>query len=119
MSKKKSPRTTDDWKGFVNYHVSHDVKKGAAEYRASWDLLGNIVPTLVEQRYKLSIALNVRDNAVIASATGKDPENVNYQRTLSAFAPDAEEAVLRLCYIHFVVFEEVWPQDGDQKEDGW
>lgn len=119
MTKRKARKTTDDWKGFVNYHLPNDVKKAAEEYRGSWDLLGNIVPSFVESRYKVSLSFNPKDDAVIASATCKDPTSPNYQRTLTAFAPDVHESLLRLCYIHYVVFEEVWPDEDAKSDDGW
>lgn len=119
MTKKRGIKKADEWKGFVSYHLPHDVKKAAGDYRDSWDLLGNVVPSLVGARYKLSLSYNPKDDAVIASVTCKDPDNINYQRTLTAFAPDVGEALLRLCYIHFVVFEEVWPEDGEKEDDGW
>ena len=119
MAKRKARSTADDWKGFVNYHLPNDIKKAAAEFRESWDLLGNIIPTLVLNRYKLSVSYNPKDDAVIASVTCKDPQHHNYQRTLTAFGPDVQESLLRLCYIHFVVFDEDWPEDGGKQDDGW
>lgn len=119
MTKKKVQSTADEWKGFVNYHLPNDVKKGAAEYRETWDLMGNILPTFVEARYKLSISFNPKDDAVVSSATCKDPTSPNYQRTLTAFAPDMEESLIRLCYIHYVVFEGEWPNEADKEDEGW
>lgn len=119
MARKKERNAADDWKGFVNYHLPIEVKKEAEKYRESWDLLGDILPTLVGQRYKVSLSYNPKDDAVVASATCKDPVDANYQRTLTAFGPDVHEAVLRLCYIHFVVFEGTWPDEQQKGEDGW
>lgn len=119
MTKKKVRNTADDWKGFVNYHLPNDVKKDAGKYRDSWDMLGNVLPSLVNARYKVSLSYNPKDDAVIASCTCKDPASTNYQRTLTAFGPDLQESLLRLCYIHFVVFDELWPDDGEKTEDGW
>ncbi len=119
MTRKKGVKKADEWRGFVNYHLPVDVKKAAGDYRKTWDLLGDILPTLVGARYKLSLSFNPQDDAVIASVTCKDPENVNYQRTLTAFGPDVHEAILRLSYIHFVVFQEVWPDDNPKGDEGW
>lgn len=119
MTKKKARSAADDWKGFVKYHIPIEVKKEAGKYRETWDILDNILPTMVEGRYKISLSFNNSDNSVIASATCRDPVNANYQRTLSSFADDVHEALLRLLYIHFVVFEEVWPADDQRSDEGW
>lgn len=119
MAKRKPKNTADEWKGFVKYHIPVDIKKAAGQYRESWDILGNILPSMVGERYKVTLSYNDRDGTVIASATCRDPANENYQRTLSSFATDVHEALLRLCYIHFVVFEEQWPDDDQRSDEGW
>lgn len=119
MAKRKAKNPADEWKGFVKYHLPADIKKLAGKYRDTWDILGNELPEMVEGRYKISLSFNERDFTVIASATCKDPVSANYQRTLSSFASSVHEALLRLCYIHFVVFERIWPEDEQGTDEGW
>jgi len=92
---------TGTWVGFVDIPLGEEEKLDVAQLADSsqYDLL-ELVSTLLDQGYKLSVSPHKDGRSFIASLTGRLPDCPNYGYTLSGFGPDFKGCLTAVLYKH-------------------
>lgn len=97
---------SNDWQGFVDVSLTQDEREHVAALCDSDEI--DVLPYLlrwVEEGYKVSISPHNRGASVIATLTGRSPENPNLGFSLSAFGPSVQGALYSLIFKHEEVCE--------------
>jgi hypothetical protein len=104
----KKAQGAKQWTTFVEIplagHSIEDVNKAFGDP----DVLGDSIQTMAQSGYRISLSYSPSNDAMIASATCKDDEDVNAGCTMTSFAMDWVTALRIMCYKHFVVTKENW-----------
>lgn len=108
-----------EWKGYVNWSSDRVDKAGFDKWAESNEPFGNMIPTLIEDGYKVSMSYDNHNASAVASLYCQDVGNENAGWCLTARGSHVYDALLRLLYIHFVCFEKVWPEDDTYASDSW
>lgn len=108
---KTSARTATSgkqWTTFVEISLAgHDMEAIEKEF-GTVDALFDALSTMLTEGYRISLAYNPQNDAIIASVTCKDEESHNAGCTYTSFAMDWVMALKIAAYKHFVVTEQNW-----------
>lgn len=109
----KRQASNNSFRGFVNHTLTKEDKKDYAQWALTVDVLGNELPTLLEDGYRITFSIDQRASAFMAAISTKDEESVNANLVLTARAgTEPLEAAARALFLHYHVLAEVWPPPG-------
>jgi hypothetical protein len=96
---------------FVKYRLTEKELAQARAACASPLDLGAIIGNFVDEGYKISIGHDNYGGGFQAFATSAVKDGPNFGWTLTARAPDVEQALGMLAYKHFTLFNRQWPKE--------
>lgn len=113
----ESKRGNDNFKGFINYHMTDQRKKEADHFLLNFDIVGNVEKAIGEG-YKFSLSLDARQGRFLCSMSTKSGDNSGY--ILTARAGDITQALGRVMFLHIVVFDlGAWSDQQEVDQDAW
>lgn len=114
-SPKANSKNPKDWTDFEFVDItlsSDDKKRFLALTPGEVDELDDVITTLLEGEYKMSLSPDVRNDCVIASFTCKHETDANYGYVLSSRAASWLEALRLNAFKHqYLCVDGVWPKD--------
>lgn len=107
------------WQGYVNLSLTDAHKEGFTEWAQNVDVWANLVPTLLDSGYTLSVAYDDYHQSIVAGLYCIDSDNANAGWKLTAHAVDAYVAIARVIFIHCVLLEGDWSAGFQPEMDSW
>jgi len=111
-----------EWgKDFVECHLGEKDKVQVRQAVERLDELMDGFERLIQNGYKVSIAVDDRNDNYGAYCTIKDPNSPNYPYMLVGRGPSAVGAIAALLYKHTVMLDGMWASEVErtQGKDGW
>ncbi len=79
--------------------------------------LFDAISTVLTDGYKLGLTYNVGNESFIASLTGRQEGEVNYEMTISGFAMRWDDAVRSVLFKHFIIAGEgSWAEHAAERD---
>ena len=109
-----------EWKGYINYSPNKADKDRLAEFSKSPDKMLELWSQLAEDGYAIKQTYDEKHAVFVCGLFNQDPTNQNAGWYLSQRAPDPYQALIRVMYVHFIVYEEFWGGDHETTyKDPW
>lgn len=120
LEMKKSNRFKSNIEFVTLKLTSQDREKFANWEKDAGKKIWAMLTELNEGGYKMSISPDFNNNCVIASLTATDNSVHNQGLCMTSRAEDTQEALLVMCYKHFVMADGAdWLTVAGKNEDNW
>ncbi len=120
--KRRTRKEAPAFRGFVNHTLTKQDKQDYARYELSEDFEGNVLPSLLEDGYRLSLSVDQRSGSFMGAISTKDSDSPNAGLVLTARSGATPiQAGIRAAFLHFIIFAEEWPDPAltDRYVDEW
>jgi len=103
---------------FIQYRLNEQEMEQAKNAAETYSDLGEIVAQFIEEGYKFSASHDNYGGGTQCFITPSEKDRPNSGFTLSARAPTLIAAVAVLCWKHYTLFSQEWPQDVQPNRGG-
>jgi hypothetical protein len=108
VAKKTRSSGSNGWKGFIDRPLSRDEREQCIHWDAGELSLEELLASLCESGYKISLTYNEKTQSFIFSLTGQDGSGKNAGYTLTSHARTVGQAAHVGAFKHYVLLEEDW-----------
>lgn len=108
-----------EWKGYVNIDLTSTEKEGMVGWEASVDLWGNILPSILDSSYVLSVSFDSYHDCFVAGLYCQWTEHDNAGYKLTMRGADPYTALVRVIFVHDVVLGGNWLERSREKSKDW
>jgi hypothetical protein len=106
---------------FVNYEMTKPEEAMMRKAGNTLESVFDFIEKMVGDGYKVSFRHDDYNDCAQASLTAPSGDNPNSNLCLTQRGGSVSKALLRLFYVHSVIFEGTWPQPGERNAwvDDW
>lgn len=123
-SAKNAPRSTQpkvEWKGYISVPLVENDKRHYFQWCQQTAIVTEVKETTLRDGFKLSTDFQQREGAFRASLYCQNPDYIEAGYSLSMWAGSADEAEMRLLYVHAVKCQGSWERyiGKSPRDDDW